>query len=339
MKPTAPTIRDVAAAAGVSVSTVSNVLNCRDASTSPATRRHVLEVIEQLGYRPQASARGLRTARRRAVAMIVVDESEAYLQDPFPAAIVAGLTAHLNELGYVAVLHGCRYDQFERTAAIRQHGVDGYCLLLSGDEAARRRIVETVARYRQPLVLFEETAAPAGDIVIVRQDDADGGRQLANHLLARGARDVAFVGPQLCWPAVEARFAGFREAANAAGQPMRIRDVRTPSEAFEDVYAAVTAALLVTPLEALVCANDQIALAALQAAQDAGRSIPDDLLVTGFNGLGSWRHCRPHLTTVRSPARELGRTGAAVLIDRLERGAFPDAPMVLPVALQPGGTT
>lgn len=336
-----PTIRDVAAAAGVSVATVSNVINRRIASVGDLTREVVEREIERLGYRPQSHARNLRMARSRSLAMIIVDESELYLQDPFPAAVVAGFTAKLNELGYVTVLHGCRRDEFEKTAVVQRLGVDGYCLFLSGSEISRRELVRQMTAWDQPLVLIQETLSfPDADVCVVRQADYDGGAAVANHLLALGVKRVALVAPELDWPAVVERFNGVRETFRSSGSRVRLERISSKSEQFQDVFAAVKQAVAEGQrFDAIIGLNDQIAIAAMQALQDSGVETPGDTMIVGFNGLEFWQYCTPRLTTVRSSPYLIGEKAAIALVERLDTGRFSTADIVLPVQIQLGGTT
>lgn len=336
-----PTMKQVASAAGVSLATVSNVINGRSGAVSERTRRVVLREIKRLGYRPQTAGRGLRTARRHALAMLIVDEAESYLADPFVANVVAGFTEALNARGYLAVLHGSRQQEFEDTVVVRQFGVDGYCLMLSGDRRSRTGLVERLVALKQPVVLIQETETFAdADLCVVRQDDFNGGQQIADHLLARGVKDVAVVLPRLEWPALVARLEGLKAGIRRAGRSIPVAVIRAENEGFASVTAAVEAYLgRARSPSAMVGGNDQIAIAAMQALRRRGMVVPRDVLVTGFNAFEVWQYTSPTITTVVSPAREIGSRAAHSMIDRLESGRFASAEIVLPVVLQPGEST
>lgn len=336
-----PTIHDVAAAARVSIATVSNVVNARLSRVSERTRRRVLHYIGQLGYRPQLIGRSLRTARRNLLAIVIIDESENYLLDPFASNLVAGFTGAVNAAGYATVVHGGRLRDFEDIVVIRTLGVDGYCFHLSGDEPARKALLSRLVDLNQPVILAQETLPPvSGDTCVVRQDDFGGGQQLADHLLARGARKMVFVTPVLEWPALTARIAGLRKGVQRAGQEASIQVVRSQSEEFRSVYQAVDAFLAAGARpDAVLGANDQMAIASMHALLRHGLEVPRDVLVTGFNAFEFWQYVTPTLTTVRSPAREIGRVGAQALVQRLKQGTFQQREHVLPVALQIGGST
>lgn len=336
-----PTIVDVAKEAGVSVTTVSNVINKKDGNYKPSTKRRVDNAIERLGYRPQTAARGLRALSRQVVAMIVVDESESYLLDPFVANVVVGFSRECNERGYLTVLHGCSRHDLGKTVALRQISVDGFCLLLSGDQEHRTRTISQVVKLGHPVVLVQETGQRAsGDICVVRQDDVDGGRQICEHLLARGSRRILVVLPRLEWPALEARLEGIRKTAKRSRLSVTVNTLVCPSEQFEDVSQAIDRHLAASDKpDAIIGANDRIATAVLAVLHNRNLRVPNDILVTGFNAFEAWRSRSPSLTTVTSPALKLGEVAARAMIDRIETGSFAEQEIMLPVRLQIGETT
>ena len=219
--------------------------------------------------------------------------------------------------------------------------MDGYCLSLSGDEAARRDLLGRLRELNQPLVLAQETAVKADkDVCIVRQDDFGGGLQLADHLIARRARRLAVLLPTFEWPSFNARLAGLRSGIERTGRAPRLDILRARSEGFDDCLAAVTGYLESGRRpDAIVAGNDQMAAAAIQATRIAGLSVPGDVMVTGFNALEFWQFLTPSLTTVRSRPRDIGVTAGHALIERLETGSFSQKEFVLPVVLVPAAST
>ncbi len=336
-----PTIKDVAAAADVSLATVSNVINGKASSVGDKTRKRVQKAIDGLGYRPQSAGRRLRTSRRHSIAMVIIDESEDYLADAFAATMVSGFTDTLNHRGYSAVIHGCRRSEFSNSVVVQNLEVDGYCMFLSGTADERRSITSQIEKLHQPVVLVEETAIPLStDFAVVRQDDFGGGQLLADHLLARNAKSIVFLMPELVWPAVEARVAGLQAGLKSAGRKAKLTLLKTSSEKFEQVMAELSVYLTQNPRpDAIACANDQMGIAAMQTLETHGIKIPDDVMVTGFNGFEFRRYAKPLLTSIKSPARELGVLAAEELIERVENGAFKNNETLLPTTLLPGNST
>jgi len=337
---TRATIKDVARAAGVSAMTVSNVLNGRTQFVSAATRKRVEREIARLNYRRQANARNLRVAEQRSVGMVIVDESPFFLADYFTCQVVAGLANVLNRADYTLTLQGMRIDQLASSMIMRSFEVGGLCAMISGPRAERLRIVETLTRLQQPLVLFQEALEkPFPDVCIIRQDDHAGGRLLADHLLARRVRTFLAIVPRQDWPAVEYRLAGLREGL-AADPAASVTLIESADESFVAVQAALAEYLHANPLPgAVVGANDSIATAALLLLLDRGHRVPDDIRVVGFNGFEAHRYSRPKLTTVISSPYVLGERAGQALLQRLQTGSFAVAEQVLPVVFSPSQTS
>jgi DNA-binding LacI/PurR family transcriptional regulator len=171
----------------------------------------------------------------------------------------------------------------------------------------------------------------------VRQDDLGGGRIIGEHLAGRGCRRLLVVLPKLEWPALQARLAGVRQAAQRVRPKAEVTVLRTPGESFAEVFAAVREHLQQDALpDAIIGGNDQIAIAAMQAVRKLGHAVPRDVRITGFNAFSVWQYTSPTLTSVASAARDIGAQAAQRMIERIESGRFSQHDVVLPVALQPG---
>lgn len=335
----AVTIKDVAREAGVSAMSVSNVLNDRG-RISEATAKHVREVVARLGYRPSIAARRLRLSRQWTIGMLIVVEAPNFLSDPFITAQVTGLTNYLTANSYSLILRGIRPSDFRTSGLFQDIEADGMVAILSGEPVQREWFVRELMALRLPLVLLQEHSLAVGaDGVIVRQDDFDGGRQIASHLIARGVRNCWMLTPEAEWAAMRARMEGVAASFSAAGlappETIRCRD-----ESVQVTYEMTLDALRRQPApDAIIGGNDQMAMAAMKACAAAGMRVPEDVQVTGFNAFEIFRHIEPALTTVRSAAQALGERAAEVLISRLHTGRFSENEIVLPVELTPGKTT
>jgi DNA-binding LacI/PurR family transcriptional regulator len=336
-----PSVIDVARAAGVSPMTVSNVVNGHRRLVLEATRLKVEAAIEQLGYRPQAAGRSLRLARQFSIGMILVDESPRFLTDPFITQLVAGLSNCLSERDYSLVLQAVSARNFARSSLVRRAGTDAFCALLSGPPAARVRLAERLAAMDHPLILFQETLPPSVvDGCSIRQDDFSGAKAVAALVLARGARRLLFLLPALAWPAIEERERGIR----AAMAVHRRRVSLTILPCGEGDVGAVEVALDSHAQrneipDAVMGANDQIGIAAMKWLRLNDLRVPDDVLVTGYNAFEFWNYSDPVLTTVHSPAYEMGARGGEAIPERLKSGKFDRREEVLPVSLQVCGST
>lgn len=335
------TIKDVAAAANVSPMTVSNVINGRHQFVGEATRKAVEKEIARLNYRVQESARGLRTSYRRSVGIAIVDETQTFLSDHFNAHVVAGLSNVLSRHNHTLLVQGIPPQQFSKSLVIQNFAVDGFCVIMSGPPARRAEIVDTLVRLDQPVVLIQETAAPrAPDICIVRQDDAGGGRVLADHFAARRLARYLVIKPETEWPAIEARVDGFCEAIRRLVPEASIDIVRTATEDFDSVQRSVAAYLDSHALpDAIFGANDRLAIGAMLLLQAKDIAIPGRVRIAGFNGFESRRYARPLITTVMSPAYAIGERAAEALLERFAGDSFRETDVMLPVHLDPGETT
>jgi len=333
------TIKDVAREAGVSAMTVSNVLNGRG-RVSDVTARRIRKVIEKLGYRPSVAARRLRLSQQWTIGMLIVVEDPDFLSDPFITAQVTGLTNYLTANSYSLILRGIKPSDFRTTGLFQDIEADGMVAILSGDQDQRNWFVRELATLRAPFVLLQEQRVPPDtDCAIIRQDDMDGGRQVARHLLASGARKFWMLLPQTEWAAMRARKEGASQVIREAGAP-DIEVISCGDESYDVTYRETLKALdRRTPPDAIIGGNDQMAIAAMKACAAKGLRIPDQIQITGFNAFDIWRYVDPVLTTVRSAAHAIGERAASELIARLQSGAFTETEIVLPIEFQPGRST
>ncbi len=335
------TLADVARRASVSAMSVSNFVNGRHGAMTETTRDRIAEAVSALNYRPHSAARSIRSARTWSIGLIVIDESPTYLSDGYTTQVVSGLGDMLNAHGYTLQLEGLPGGRLTQSRLIRHRQTDGLCVLPSGDPAARKRIIVTVAETGQPLVLLLETL-PRGiaDGCAVLQSDRKGARELAMHLLATGARRI------LClkqtynqWQAVAEREAGIAVAVEANGDGAQLDVLGCGEGRFEDVAKALEAYLEIAPMpDAIMASNDQIGIGVLKDLKSRGIKVPDAVKVTGFNAFDFWKYSDPVLTTVRSPGFELGQEAGRAMIERLETGSFSRRKAVLETTLQPGDT-
>lgn len=333
-----PTIADVAMLANVSKMTVSNVVNRRFGSMGPQTRVAVEKAIAELGYRPHASGRSLKLARRFSIGMVVIDESPTFLADPFITHLVAGLSNYLNQRDYGLVVQGMRANHLADAALIRRHETDALCVFLSGDPAERESMICDFASLKQPVVVMQETVKGTS-LYSVRQDDCGGGKQLARHLYSLGARHVFFLAPSIHWPAIEERMEGARSVlAESKGGHLSV--VKCGDGSFDATRKALAEAIdeYGWP-SAIMGGNDQMGIAALKWCIEHDKKVPTDIMVSGFNAFETWRYSSPALTTVVSPAYEMGETAGRILLAALQGSSIKPRELVLPVSLKIGGST
>jgi DNA-binding LacI/PurR family transcriptional regulator len=329
-------MRDVASRAGVSAQTVSNLVNGRIHLMTEETRARVSEAMSALAYYPNLAARGLRSARTHTLAFLVLDQDARFLADPMTDLIIAGIADIARDRGYGVLIQAGRPDEASDAllTPLLEHRADGAFLFLSGEPALRRWYVDRVAELGARAVVFERVD-DAPNITSLTAADRDGARRLAEHLLSRGHRRIAFVAARVPWPMIEQRRLGYRDALAAAGV-----DVDPELERFEGTWGTQLGPTLVNQLlqlndspTAIMCGNDLLALGVLQELRRRRLRVPADVAVTGFNNFDFAEFVDPPLTTVRTPGYEMGRAAAQNLIDALEGAGLVESRLEFPVEL------
>lgn len=329
------TIREVAKRAGVSLQTVSNVLNGRISQMGPKTRARVLRSIEELGYQPNLHARGLRSQRTYTIGFLTVDPSVRFLADPFHMAILSGMADVLRDNNYGLLVQALPIDEPAEAVGqlFRQRRFDGAVVHLSGKPEVRQTWIEQLRRSGSPCVLIEERAK-GSRCASVRADNRHGAACAVEHLRTLGHRHMGFLYyADPSWPAIEERLAGFEEHLRAHRLP---RPVCLPvsEESFEGAKGVLEAALRrEASLTAVLCSNDVLAVGALQAAKSLGRRIPEDLAIVGFDDFEFASFVEPPLTTVALPGYDMGRKASELLLGYLKEGNFAEKDVLFPTTV------
>lgn len=336
----APTVYDVAEQAGVSIATVSRVYRNPQA-VRPQTRERVLAVARELGYVPSGNARGLASRSTGVLGLCFPDYADPdvdSLEDGdgaepmlYSDQLIRGMERAARRHGYALLIAASLSNGPESLVAKVAGRVDGFAVLArtvpTGD-------LEVISR-RMPVVML---AGPReiDHLDHVEVDNVGGELEQTRHLIEdHGLSRMAFIGCEEDSPDATARFRGFQEACRRAGLPVS----RRPTEVGALTQAGGRAA--VERLldrggdrpEALLFANDQMAVGALGSLERRGVRVPQDVAVTGFDGIPLGRMVRPALTTVRQPMLGLGEMAVELLVRRLgDPGRRPQS-VVLPVGL------
>lgn len=327
----AVTLRDVAERAGVSPRTVSNVVN-DFALVAPETRARVQRAIAELGYRPNLLAKGLRSGRSGFVMLAVPD-----LSIPYFAEISSLLIAEARRRSYTVVIEQTdgdpdrEHELIERDA--RNLFVDG--LIFSPLALSSEQLSASSAEI--PVVLLGEHAA-AGVHDHVGIDNVAAARAAVEHLIGLGRRRIAALGHQEAASRETAQYRtqGYREALAAAGFVLDEALVAGASTYHRDDGAAAMAQLLALadPPDAVFCYNDLLAIGAMRAIAESGRSIPGDVAVIGFDDSEEGRYGFPSLSTI-APDKKLIAAGAlARLVSRINGDDSPPTSQAVPYRLE-----
>jgi LacI family transcriptional regulator len=321
------TIADVARIAGVSKTTVSRVLNTRG-DVDHATRAHVREVIERLGYVPSSGAVGLARGSSRTVGMLVPS-----LTWPWMGEVLQGVADTVEQAGFGLLLFTCNRgaDSVERFASqVSARAFDGLLAVEPEDTLA---MLAALHRKGLPVVLIDDRGRhPAFPHVTAA--NRDGGAAAARHLLSlERHRPLVLTGP-LRFGCVRDRLDGFGEVYAEAGHPLDAALVVEGDFTEADGRAAVGRLLREgRTFDAVFAHNDLAAIGALAALRATGLHVPDDVAVIGFDDIPMAALTHPTLTTVHQPMRAMGETAARMLLARLTGEAQPDTSAVLPTSV------
>jgi DNA-binding LacI/PurR family transcriptional regulator len=298
-----PTIRVVAAKAGVAVSTVSRYLN--DDSVSPGVKARLSRVIESLGYTPSRTARNLSLGLKGCIG-VVVDS----IQDPWFTQLLTGMEEELQSRDTSLMLLSLElretYDPTIAFAWVAERRVDG---LIIAKCHRRDKVLVNAARDAQLPVVAVAPDETVGDVSVLRADNIAAGRALGAYLAGLGHKSVAFAGGPHASIESRHRLQGLREELGTRGIRMREEDVcfLARYEADEGAAFAQTFVRRRRRPTAIVLGNDTLAIGFIRAAQQHGLRVPRDLSVAGFDGIPEGARSWPGLTTMSQPMREMGR--------------------------------
>jgi LacI family transcriptional regulator len=315
------TIKQVASEAGVSIQTVSRVLNDLP-HVAPETRERVLGVIERLQYRPSALARSL--IQRRSLMLGVITAGLSYIG---PSRTLSGVTAQADAMGYDLLLHElptfdtAEIEPFLDTMLSRQ--IDGIIVAVPEIGDNRQWLLERLPDLHVPLVFL--TMHPYPGLPIVSVDNYKGGLLATEHLLAQGYRRIGHIAGPLNWWEAQQRKSGWSDALTAAG--LAVTDLMWIEGNWSSKSGELAAYQLFDrypDVDAVFAANDQMALSLMAVARRRGLNVPGDLAVVGFDGMPEAAYFCPSLTTVHQDLHQLGSEAVRQLVGAIDAQRSPN---------------
>ena len=332
MEPTkgrAPNIRDVARLAGVSYQTVSRVLN-QSESIKPSTRQRVLEVIDEVGYRPNQAARALVTSRSRTIG-VLTSQTAHY----GPATSLRAIEDAARHAGYLVSTTSLASSDDESISDGLEHlmaqAIEGLVVI-----APQVRVFDAFRRLAVdiPLVPLDSTGQDAPRSLSV--DQILGARLATRHLIGLGHREILHIAGPQDWIEAEARMRGFLDEVSDCDLPTHppILGDWTADSGFRVGRELARA----RDFTAVFAANDQMALGLFHAFRDAGLDVPHDVSVVGFDDIPEAGHFWPPLTTIRQDFAELGRRSVALLLGELRGETDLDHEQIRPELVVRGST-
>jgi LacI family transcriptional regulator len=302
-------IKEVARRAGVSIGTVSNVLN-RPELVASSTRQRVLDAISELGYVRNDSARQLRAGHSRQIALVVLD-----VTNPFFTDVVRGAEAAAEEHGVMVVVCNSGEDagrEHRHLDLLEEQRVRGV-LITPVDESPNSRLEQLIQR-GTPVVLVDRGSGRHSRCSVA-VDDVLGGRLAGEHLLEQGHQRITFVGGPSSVTQVRDRHAGISAAVAGRAELSVVPTANLTVAAGRAAAAEIDA---VAGATAVFCANDLVALGVLQGLTQRGVRVPQDVAIVGYDDIEFAAAAAVPLSSVRQPREQLGRTATALLLEEIE---------------------
>ena len=328
------TIKDVARSCGLSISTVSKVFNGYP-DISDATRRQVMEAAREIGYKPNALARALKTNRSYNLGVLFVDDNISGLTHPFFAAVLNAFKAESERQGYDITFINHNIGTMEMTYLehCRYRNVDGVCLACV--DFYSREVAE-LAESGIPCVTIDHIF-PGHPAII--SDNLNGIRMLVDRAAALGHRRIAYINGQRNSQVTDSRIRAFKQTMERHG--LAIPEGCLVDGRYDDGESVrnLVRALLERPERptCILLPDDAAYYGALEAVRELGLSVPGDVSLAGYDGVRAMQVIHPRLTTVRQDSDAMGRTAAQRLIDHIVHPATANLdPVLIPTALMEG---
>ena len=330
------TIKDIAKEAGVSYTTVSNVIHGRTDHVSPRTIETISRLIEQSGYAPNMSARSLVNNSSKVVGFInhlISGQRGGFVSDPFHSAFISSIEEVLRENGYYLMLRTVR-DSDELLKFLHNWNLDG--LFFTG--LFEDPFFETLTRLNVPIVLIDSYIKHE-NIQNVGLEDYRGGYIATRYLLENGHRDIAFASPHIRQGGVvEARLRGYRTALAEFGVPFREDYIY---EREFDTSSGISLGMELAEkkgITAIFATADILAAGIMAGLHQSGKRIPEDISIVGFDDINICRLLTPPLTTIHQNPAEKGRVAVDFMIKRLQGRPIAENEVILPVRLVKRGS-
>lgn len=311
------TIGDVAREAGVSISTVSRIVNGEYGAAAEETRARIFAAIDQLGYLPNGAARSLKTGRSRMIGVLLAD-----IEHPYWNTVLGGVNEVCSRLGYGALVSSAGEDPNVEDSYLRMFRSQQVAGILLNPTQADEKTIARWAKLDLPVVMLDRTL-PGLPFALVAADNAAGVRAATQHLLHLGHREIGFVSWRLgAYANRRERLDGYLQALQDASIETRANTIAFADVGWQDgVRASLELLDRADRPTAVVSGNAMLNLQVLAAAKHLGLRVPEDLSVVGFDDSPWDDLVDPPLTTVATPARDIGVVAAELLLENTDKGA------------------
>ena len=323
---------DIAELAGVSRTTVSRVINNRG-DVSSTTRQKVWKVIDEHQFRPNPVAQMLVRQRTNIIGLAFCDPIPAF-KSPYASILLEGISSVTNQLDYATLMwweQDGEEDRFSRRIIHQKRLMDGMITAFMHTNPA---FIDHMLQLGIPFVMTDKPTRHVEQINYVSIDNVQGAQAMVEHLLSLGRRHIAVITGKVNNVDSQDRLEGYRRALQQHNLPFDAALLAEGSFNRKSGYAAMCQLLdRGVPIDAVFALNDDSAEGALRALQDAGRRVPDDIALVGFDDVSSIDELKPQLTTVHQPIQERGARAAALLFDIIEGRVTTPQHIILPTYL------
>ncbi len=328
-----PTSLDVARQAGVSVATVSRVLN-DSPHVSPNVKRQVLRAVKALNYQPNRTAQRLRARRSCVIGLVISD-----IQNPFFTSIVRGTEDAAHKHGYSVVLCNSDEDPQKERLYVNVMRAEAVAGVILASTAETNPLVADLIDHGIPVVAIDRRIRDSR-VDSILADNIAGAFAAVSHLITLGHRHIGFVGLPLTRTTGKERYDGYTRALREHGLPVSRRWIRTADAKQQGGHDRTLDLLKSQPsITALFVANNLMTLGALNAIRECGLRIPDDISVVGFDDMPWATLLQPPLTVVAQPSYEIGEKASELLLERFKQPEKPAVHIELKTNLIIRGTT
>ncbi|MGX7245007.1 LacI family DNA-binding transcriptional regulator [Enterococcus quebecensis] len=307
------TIKEIADMSGVSVTTVSQILNNKGSRFSEQTRKKVLAVVEEYDYKPDYFASNIITRHSKTIGMVVPD-----VTDFFFAKVIEGVETYLNSLGYMILLCNSKHDEEKATQYVTElvhRSVDGI-IFATPNILPTNHILRNKTQRKVPVILVDRGINPreTGRLIV---KEYEGVYQAVCYLIKQGHRHIGMLKENDGYYQLTERVTAYQHALKDNGIPLREEYMCSGDLNLGGGYTAAKNVLKNQKITAIFCGNDEMAMGAYQAIESCGKKIPDDISVIGFDGLEISEYLVPGLTTVYQPSFDIGFYAAQYLVEAI----------------------
>lgn len=306
------TIKDVARLAGVSITTVSQILNKKGDRFSPETRQKVLAVVKELDYKADYFAQNMVSKQTKTIGMVVPD-----ITDLFFSKVIEGVEKHLNELGFMIILCNSNHSSEKENLYIEEllhRSVEGI-ILASPNPIHLPKLKNEDGSNKIPHILIDRGINKRDEGQLIT-NEFQGAYEAVEHLVNLGHREIGMLSNETSFYEITDRFYGYKKCLEDYQIPFQEEWIVSKNLTIKGGYEGAQQ-LVQQNITALFCGNDQMAIGAYRAINEAGKQIPKDISVIGYDGLEITDYLVPSLTTVAQPIFEIGYFAAKFLIDHI----------------------